>query len=74
MSYQVAIVENIFSNKKPNVEKLKVYGFIQKENTWVYTTPLVENFTITVKISNSKVTTVVKDQETNKPINLILFI
>ena len=59
-------IDKLLKNKKPNKNKLLEYGFIKKDNSYIYKNTLIENeFNIIITIKNNKLYTKVIDINTN---------
>lgn len=61
--------EDIFHRRKLNVEQLMRYGFISKENYWIYATAILnDTFTLYISVlNNGNVDTHLVDNETSEP-------
>jgi predicted DNA-binding protein (MmcQ/YjbR family) len=63
---------NIFTNRKPDADKLRAFGFTQQQNIFTYQAPLVDGLSITVTVQDDSVTSTVTDDETGEPYTLYL--
>ena len=60
------VLNNEYKDRKIEISKLKEYGFIYKDNTYIFTKDIIDNtFTIIIEIKNNKITTKLIDNIVN---------